>query len=130
MGTARRRSAMLDLKYVAQNFDAVLARLKTRSGTLDLGPFQKLVGERRDLYIQLESLQHRRNQANEDMKKKAKEDPKAIDALRGDLRAVSQEIKDKEGQLQRIEEELEKILLYIPNLPDASVPTGASADEN
>ena len=34
--------AMLDLKYVAQNFDAVVARLKTRGGNLDLGPFQKL----------------------------------------------------------------------------------------
>ena len=32
---------MLDLRYVAQNFDAVVARLKTRSGNLDLGPFQR-----------------------------------------------------------------------------------------
>jgi seryl-tRNA synthetase len=121
---------MLDLKYVAQNFDRIVARLKSRGGGLDLGPFQKLVQERRELYIQVESLAARRNTANDEMKKKAKEDPKALDALRGDLRQVSQEIKEKEARLKAVEEELEKILLLIPNVPDDSVPVGASAEEN
>ncbi len=121
---------MLDLKYVAQNFDAVLERLKTRSGSLDLGAFQKLFTERRELYIQLEALQHRRNQANEEMKKKAREDPKAIDSLRTDMRTISQDIKDKESRLGQVEQELEQILLFIPNLPDASVPIGASENDN
>ena len=39
---------MLDLKYVAANFDSVIERLKARGGNLDLGPFQKLVSERRE----------------------------------------------------------------------------------
>jgi seryl-tRNA synthetase len=85
---------MLDLRNVAQNFDAVVARLKTRGGSLDLGPFQRLFSERRELYVSMESLSARRNAANEEMKRKAKEDPKALDALRGDMRAVSQEIKE------------------------------------
>jgi seryl-tRNA synthetase len=108
---------MLDLKHVSSNFDAVVHRLNARGGGLDLGPFQKLVSERRDLYVAMETLAHRRNVANEDMKKKAKEDPKAIEGLRGEMRAVSQEIKDKEVRLREMEEELEKILLHIPNIP-------------
>ncbi|WP_338873591.1 serine--tRNA ligase [Myxococcus stipitatus] len=121
---------MLDLRNVAQNFDAVVARLKTRGGNLDLGPFQRLFAERRELYVSMESLAARRNAANEEMKKKAKEDPKALDALRGDLRAVSQDIKEKENRLKEVEEEINKILLLIPNTPHESVPVGASADEN
>ncbi|MCP3104160.1 serine--tRNA ligase [Myxococcus sp. K15C18031901] len=121
---------MLDLRNVAQNFDAVVARLKTRGGNLDLGPFQRLFSERSELYKSMESLAARRNAANEDMKKKAKEDPKALDALRGDLRAVSQEIKEKEARLKEVEEELNRILLLIPNVPHDSVPVGTSADEN
>src|SRR6266849_845547 len=91
---------MLDLKYVAQNFEAVKERLKLRGGNLDLGRFQALVQERRELYIALESLNQTRNNANEEIKLKA------------------------------VEEELEKILLLVPNLPDPSVPVGASADDN
>jgi seryl-tRNA synthetase len=121
---------MLDLRNVAQNFDAVVTRLKARGGSLDLGPFQRLVGERRDLYVAMEGLSAKRNSANEEMKKKAKEDPKALDALRGDLRAVSQEIKEKEARLKEVEEELSAILLLIPNVPHESVPVGAGAEDN
>lgn len=121
---------MLDLKYVAQNFDAVVARLQSRGGSLDLGPFKSLVSERRDLYVAMESLSARRNAANEEMKKKAKEDPAALEALRGEMRTVSQNIKEKEARLKEVEEELSRILLVIPNIPHESVPVGTSADDN
>ncbi len=121
---------MLDLKYVADNFDAVVARLKARGGALDLGPFQALVKERSELYKTSEALAAKRNQANDEIKKKAKEDPKLIEGLRGEMRAVSQEIKDKETRLKAVEEELSKIQLEIPNVPHDSVPVGASADDN
>jgi seryl-tRNA synthetase len=121
---------MLDLKYISQNFEQVVARLATRGPGLDLGPFQKLDEERSDLYSAMEKLSHRRNLANEQIKKQAKEDPKAIDGLRGEMRAVSQEIKEKEGRLRDVETLLDRILYDIPNLPHESVPVGASAEQN
>ena len=121
---------MLDLRYVAQNFDGVVQRLRTRGGELDLATFQPLVQQRSTLHIELESLSHRRNQANEQMKKKMSQDPSALEKLRSEMRAVSQEIKDKEAQLRTIEEELDRILLVIPNLPDPSVPIGGSEEDN
>src|SRR5262249_13953869 len=121
---------MLDLRYVAQNFDSVLERLRTRGGQLDLATFQLLVQERRALHIELESLAPRRNQANEQMKKKVAQDPGALEKIRAEMRGVSQEIKDKEARLKAVEEELERILLVIPNLPDPSVPVGKSAEDN
>ena len=121
---------MLDLKYVAQNFEAVKERLKLRGGNLDLGRFQALVQERRELYIALESLNQTRNNANEEIKLKAKQDPGAIERLRDQMRSLSSTIRGKETQLKAVEEELEKILLLVPNLPDPSVPVGASAEDN
>jgi seryl-tRNA synthetase len=121
---------MLDLKYVAQNFEAVLSRLQSRGGSLDLGPFQRLVAERRELYVAMESLSARRNTANEDMKRKAKEDPSALEALRGELRSISQSIKEQEARLREVEAELERMLLLVPNLPHESVPTGKSEQDN
>ena len=124
------RPTMLDLRYVSQNFDEVLSRLNTRGGTLELGPFQERVAERRELYISMEALAAERNLANDAMKAKAKEDPKGLDALRSSLRQMSQDIKEKEARLKAVEEELSQILLHVPNLPDPSVPVGASADDN
>ena len=121
---------MLDLKFVAQNFQMVMERLKLRGGNLDLGPFQALMQERRELYIALESLNQTRNAANERLKAKAKEGPSAIEALRDELRSLSQNIREKEGRLKALEEELEKILLLLPNLPDPTVPVGSSPEDN
>ena len=121
---------MLDLKVVAQSFDAVVERLRARGGALDLGPFQQLMQERKTLYVSLEGLQQVRNTANEEMKRVAKEAPAQLDALRGDLRTVSQEIKEKEKRLTALEEQLQAILLDLPNIPDPAVPVGAGAEGN
>src|SRR5688572_1743894 len=105
---------MLDLKNVAQHFDDVVARLRSRGGGLDLGPFQKLVQERRELYVAMEAL---------NLKRKSKEQPKD-DAARTELRGLSQEIKAKENRIKEVEDDLSKILFVIPNVPDATVPVG------
>jgi seryl-tRNA synthetase len=121
---------VLDLRAVAANFDAVVERLRTRGGALDLGPFLALMQERRTLYVSLEALQQRRNAANEEMKGAAKARPEKLEAARSDMRAVSQSIKELEKRLAQLETELEAILLDVPNLPDASVPVGAGAEDN
>ena len=110
---------MLDLKTVAQNFDQVVARLKSRGGALDLGPFQQLFQERRELYIALEALNTRRKGMG----------PGSAE-MRDQLRALSQEIKAKETRIKEVEEELEKILAFVPNVPHESVPTGTSEADN
>lgn len=120
---------MLDLKAVAQNFDQVVLRLSTR-GKLDLGPFQQLFQERRELNVLMESLHQKRSAANEQMKQRAKEGPAAIDAVRAEAKQVAQELKEREARLKQVEEELQRILEMIPNLPDPSVPVGTSEEDN
>jgi seryl-tRNA synthetase len=121
---------MLDLKWVAQNFDRVVERLSARGGNLDLGDLRALMAERSAVYPSLESLQAKRNAANEEMKRAAKEDPAALERLRGDLRALSQEIKELEKRRDAIEERLQAVNLTLPNVPDPSVPVGASEKDN
>jgi len=121
---------MLDLKTVAQSFDRTVARLQSRGGALDLGPFQALFRERRELYVSLEALNHKRSGFDQELKRKAKEDPSGLDAMRGELRALSQEIKSRESRLKEVEGELDKILQLVPNVPHDSVPQGASEADN
>ena len=121
---------MLDLKYVAQNFDAVVERLSARGGNLDLGSFRALVAERRDalrLARVAAGAAQRRQRGDE---ARGQGGSRGAGALRGDLRALSQEIKEQEKQLAAVEERLSAVLLTLPNIPDASVPVGASAEDN
>jgi seryl-tRNA synthetase len=121
---------MLDLKVVAQNFDEVQKRLASRGGNLDLAGFRALVSERSALFVSLEALQAKRNTANEEMKRVAKQDPRALESLRGDLRTLSDQIKEQEKKRDALEEQVQAVLLTLPNLPDPSVPVGTSPEEN
>ena len=121
---------MLDPKKFDKEFDEVVRRLASRGGALDLGDFRALMAERSAVYVSLETLQARRNASNEEMKRAAKQDPAALERLRGDLRALGGEIKDLEKKRDSIDERFQSVLLTLPNLPDPSVPVGASAEEN
>jgi seryl-tRNA synthetase len=134
---------MLDLKYVAQNFDDVVARL-SRRGTVDLGEFKRLFGERRELNVRLEKLRGETSDVGallapgktpltREVRGKSYAQPLG-DEQKNELRALSKELKEKtkdaEGQLKEIEGQLEQILMTVPNMPHASVPSGKSEQDN
>jgi seryl-tRNA synthetase len=121
---------MLDLKYVASHFDEVIARLSRRGPGVDLGPFRELVSQRKELHIAVEALRKKQNEANAEIQKLAKTEPKAIEPLRASLKVVSVEIKEKDARLNEIEAGLEKLLYDIPNLPHSTVPEGKGSDDN
>src|ERR1041384_801954 len=77
----------------------------------------------------LDSLRQARNAANEKM---AKLDKKSAEftAARDEMKALAGRIKEGEAELARLEAACERHRLVIPNAPHASVPDGASADDN
>ncbi len=117
---------MLDLKEVAKNFDAVVARLQARGGALDLSRFQALFGERKRLIIDLEANQALKNKVQDEMKG----DPEKQKARGPEMKQLGQVIKDQTAQLKAAEDELSAIMMTVPNVPHASVPAGTSAEEN
>ena len=121
---------MLDFRFVAENPDLVAERLRTRGGALDLGAFPALMQERRTLNVSLEALHQRRNAATEEMKRAGKAAPEQLEAVRADMRGVSQSIKEMEKRLALLEAEVKALLLGLPNLPHASVPLGAGPEDN
>lgn len=117
---------MLDLKEVAKNFDAVVTRLQTRGGALDLSRFQALFAERKKLYVELETNQAAKNKAQEQMKT----DPEKRKELGASMKELGQVIKDQEAKLKSLEEELNAQMLHVPNVPHESVPVGADEHGN
>ncbi len=121
---------MLDVKQLRAINEEVKVKLQHRGEDLnDLDKFEDLDKRRRELIVETEQLKSRRNEVSQQIAimKKEKQD---ADALIKEMRVVGEKIKGFDTELRTIEEELEKIMLTIPNIPHDSVPVGDSEDEN
>jgi seryl-tRNA synthetase len=120
---------MLDLKWVVANLDEVRRRLSSRGETAAqaLAPIEALAGERKQLIHASETQRAEQKKASEQMRT-LKGDEQA--QLRAKLKALSDEVKEKEARLKEVEEKIEQALLNVPNLPHESVPVGTSERDN
>lgn len=118
---------MLDLKWVENNLEETKERLATRGNVVGLDKLIELVKYRKELLLQSENLKQKRNTINDQLKSG---DKSKIDAVREEMRALSNTIKESEQKLFVVEEELNSIALLIPNLPSKSVPLGKSEQDN
>ena len=123
---------MLDLRYVADNKDAILTMLKERGDDssrvfAEADPWA-LDAKRREIIQKVEGLRYRQRLAGEEIAKKgrAKED---TSELKAEMKIVADDIKVHDAELADVEAKLQSLMLVLPNIPDASVPRGdASAN--
>ncbi|HZG87275.1 serine--tRNA ligase [Paenibacillus sp.] len=121
---------MLDTKLLRNDFERVKQSLISRGKPLtDLEQFTDLDSRRRELLQESESLKNRRNTVSQEVarKKKAGED---AEALIVEMRDVSDRIKALDDEIRVVEEQLDAIVMSIPNVPHESVPVGANETEN
>ena len=121
---------MLDLKYVRDNFDEVMNKLQYRGEDLSgLDKFKLLDTRRRELIVDVEQLKGKRNEASQ-MVAQLKREKKDADQLIIETREIGENIKGLDEELNRIEAELEEVMLNLPNLPHDSVPIGTTEEDN
>jgi len=121
---------VLDTKLLRNDFERVKQSLISRGKPLtDLEQFTDLDSRRRELLQESESLKNRRNTVSQEVarKKKAGED---AEALIVEMRDVSDRIKALDDEIRVVEEQLDAIVMSIPNVPHESVPVGANETEN
>jgi seryl-tRNA synthetase len=120
---------MLDLKFIRSNLDDVKKMLKNRGDDLDISVFESIDKERRERLTTLEELRHRRNLVSEEIAamKKRGEDASPVIAK---MKKVSSEIKERESDLSRILDDLNQLLMVMPNMPHGSVAIGEDEKHN
>ena len=134
---------MHDLKYVAQNMEEVTRKLQRR-GKVDLGPFNDLFAQRREVNLRLEGVRADAGSIGQLLapsKKPVTKEVRGIsyaqpltDEQKAALKALSKEVKESqkelEARLAEIEGQLNDILMRLPNLPQDCVPDGLSDADN
>lgn len=114
---------MLDSKFIRENLDLVKEALVKRGLKLDLDKFISLDSQRRKVLVELEELRAKKNKANDEITAllKVKKDAKEkIDSMK----TIACQVDTLQNSLKKSEDELDQLLLNIPNIPHSSVPVG------
>ncbi|HHW14132.1 MAG TPA: serine--tRNA ligase, partial [Firmicutes bacterium] len=120
---------MLDLRFVRANPELVREGMRKKKVDAPLDELLALDARRRQLLVEVEGLKARRNSASAEVARLKKEGSDAS-ALIEETRAAGDRIKELDEEVRRLDERLNEILLYIPNVPDASVPEGNDSGDN
>ena len=122
---------MLDIKFVRENLEEVEAALRNRGQEIALEDYREREAERRQLLTRLEALRHERNTLSKEvgvLMKAGKRDE--AQPLRDRVTAINEESKDLEARAAAQDDWVRDFLLNLPNIPHASVPVGASEEDN
>ncbi|GAB3664060.1 serine--tRNA ligase [Ramlibacter alkalitolerans] len=123
---------MLDVNLLRKDLNTVIARLQARKSPqpyLDVEAFQKLEAERKTIQTRTEELQARRNQLSKQIGQ-LKSKGQSADAVMAEVAQLKVELDRSAARLDKIQPELQGLLLAVPNLPHESVPVGADEHAN
>ncbi|HHO48285.1 MAG TPA: serine--tRNA ligase [Desulfobacteraceae bacterium] len=123
---------MLELRFIRENID--LVREKTMRRGMDsavIDRFAEIDADRLALLAEAENLKNRRNTVSRRIAElKQGGDNEAAEPLIREMREASARIRELDARLSAVEEELQDIVMSIPNLCDDSVPVGRDDSDN
>ncbi len=111
---------MLDLKFIRENIDQIREAVANRQDTAPLDEILQLDQERRQKLLELENLRHQRKELARQKKAEPTDEGR-------DLRAT---IKGLEEEARRLDNQLEELLLQVPNIPHPTTPIGRDEEDN
>jgi seryl-tRNA synthetase len=123
---------MLDINLLRKDLPLAVERLQARKNPqpfLDVEAFEALESDRKALQIRTEELQSQRNTFSKQIGQlKAKGED--VSAVMAQVSGLKDELDSSAQGLAEIQQQLESLLLAVPNLPQTSVPHGADETAN
>ena len=120
---------MLEIQQLRTDLDNVTKQLAKRGYIFPAEAFNALEAERKKIQTQTQELQAQRNAASKKIGQ-AKSKGEDVTTIMAEVAHLGDALKQAETQLEQIQNNLQKILLEVPNLPYASVPEGKDETHN
>ena len=120
---------MLDIQLVRNRPELVAAGLAKRGQTVALDTLRGLDEKRRALVTEVEQLKRHRNESSKKIGEVMKSGGEAT-SLRNEMKSLGEKVQAIEGDIAKVEVELDELLKRLPNLPHESVPAGTSEEDN
>jgi len=118
---------MLDIAFIRQFPELVKAGAKKKHLHVDIDRLLEVDRQRRAVITEIEHLRAERNRHS---KVVAGLPAQERDSFVAETRAMTAQLKRSESALAPLEEEFERLMLQIPNVPAADVPEGLTDADN
>ena len=116
---------MLDIRYIKERPDEVLARLakKGKDAKEEIEQILSLDAKRRELIAETEAIKAEQNKVNK-LIPQYKKEGKDVSAIFAQMKEMGAKTKAIDEQLREIETQLTSVMLGLPNLPDEDLLAG------
>ena len=118
---------MLDIKYIIENKEYVLEGLKKKGFHVDVDALIALYLEINKLKTSSQSLAEEKNKLSNSIKSASPEDRPAIIAR---SKALGEQLKQEQEDLEAKQKEYDNMMLRMPNLPSPDAPQGEDESGN
>lgn len=120
---------MLDPRLIRNDPDDVARRLKVKRFHLDVAVLRELEDRRKTLQTETENLQAERNARSRSIGQ-AKSRGEDIAPLLEEVGRLGERLDAVKQEFESVQQELDALLMTIPNLPHESVPEGKTDEDN
>ncbi|PIT28185.1 serine--tRNA ligase [Snodgrassella alvi] len=122
---------MLDIQLLRQDITNIAQRLQTRGYSLDITAFTQLEQQRKQLQMRTEELQAKRNNLSKQigaLKGQGKHDE--ANEVMAEVAQIKTELEHTDQNYQSIQNQIDSLVLTIPNLPHSDAPIGKDENDN
>ncbi|MDO8590603.1 MAG: aminoacyl--tRNA ligase-related protein, partial [bacterium] len=119
---------MLDIKFIRENKEIVELGAKKKHMVIDIGKLLELDDRRRELMSSSEKKRAEQNSYNDIIAKTGVRGER--NALIAEMTVIKAALQKEEEELKGVMKDWQALMLQVPNVPDMSVPNGASDADN
>lgn len=117
---------MIDIKLIRDDLRFVEQAMELRGLSGVLAPVVEVDERYRSLLREVEDLRAKHNRASKELGRMKERPPEML----AELRELGEQVSDLQNRTREAKEELDALLLELPNIPHESVPRGEDADDN
>lgn len=122
---------MLDIKFIRENKDIVATGAVKKHVDFKVDELIALDDKRRELMASIEKKRAEQNAASEKMARTANAvNPAERDQVISEMKIVKEAVQKEEESLKKVMVDWQGLMLRVPNVPDMSVPDGATEADN
>jgi len=120
---------MIDIKVLRNEPEKVQRAFLKRREKFDVEGLLELDDKRKETIYKAEQLKNQQNTVSKQIPMLKKEG-KDVAPIFEEMKKISDEIKELDAIVRDLDEQIEKIMLTIPNIPNETVPEGETDEDN
>lgn len=118
---------MLDIKFIRENKDIVQMGAKKKHIDIDIDELISIDDKRLEILKEVDQMRTKQNEVSQKIPQAS---DKEKETLLAEMSELKKELQDKEEKLKEATVAWQKMMVQVPNIPDMSVPEGASDEDN